>query len=92
MRLPLKGDDYFVREVNVAFEKIRGAYLKALKPHIMMKKMNVMLGDGSVVQSDTFEKHKVILFYQQLIKSLNGWVQQASPTRIQMTCIVCTVI
>jgi hypothetical protein len=73
MRLPLKGDDYFVREVNAAFEKIRGAYLKALKPHIMMKKMNVMLGDGSVVQSDTFEKHKVILFYQQLIKSLNGW-------------------
>ena len=73
MRLPLKGDDYFVREVNAAFEKISGAYLKALKPHIMMKKMNVMLGDGSVVQSDTFEKHKVILFYQQLIKSLDGW-------------------
>jgi hypothetical protein len=73
MRLPLKGDDYFIREVNAAFENIREAYLKALKPHIMMKNMNVMLGDGSVVQSDTFEKHKVILFYQQLIKSLNGW-------------------
>jgi hypothetical protein len=73
MRLPLKGDDYFIREVNAAFENIKEAYLKALKPHIMMKNMNVMLGDGSVVQSDTFEKHKVILFYQQLIKSLNGW-------------------
>jgi hypothetical protein len=73
MRLPLKGDDYFIREVNAAFENIREAYLKALKPHIMMKNMNVMLGDGSVVQSDTFEKHKVILFYQQLIKLLNGW-------------------
>jgi hypothetical protein len=73
MRLPLKGDDYFIREVNAAFENIKEAYLKALKPHIMMKKMNVMLGDGSVVQTDTFEKHKVILFYQQLIKSLTGW-------------------
>jgi hypothetical protein len=73
MRLPLKGDDYFIREVNAAFENIREAYLKAIKPHIMMKNMNVMLGDGSVVQSDTFEKHKVILFYQQLIKSLNEW-------------------
>jgi hypothetical protein len=74
MRLPLKGDDYFIREVNAAFESIREAYLKALKPHIMMKKVNVMLGDGSVAESDTFEKHKVILFYQQLIKSLKGWV------------------
>jgi len=74
MRLPLKGDDYFIREVNAAFEGIREAYLNALKPQVVMKKVNVMLGDGSVVQSDTFEKHKVILFYQQMIKSLNGWV------------------
>lgn len=74
MRLPLKGDDYFIREVNAAFESIREAYLNALKPQVVMKKVNVMLGDGSVVQSDTFEKHKVILFYQQMIKSLIGWV------------------
>jgi hypothetical protein len=74
MRLPLKGDDYFIREVNAAFEGIREAYLNALKPQVIMTKVNVMLGDGSVVQSDTFEKHKVILFYQQMIKSLKGWV------------------
>ena len=74
MRLPLKGDDYFIREVNAAFESIREAYLNALKPQVVMKKVNVMLGDGSVVQSDTFEKHKVIVFYQQMIKSLQGWV------------------
>ena len=74
MRLPLKGDDYFIREVNTAFESIREAYLNALKPQVIMKKVNVMLGDGSVVQSNTFEKHQVILFYQQMIKSLKGWV------------------
>jgi hypothetical protein len=74
MRLPLKGDDYFIREVNAAFEGIREAYLNALKPQVIMTKVNVMLGDGSVVQSDTFERHKVILFYQQMIKSLKGWV------------------
>ena len=74
MRLPLEGDDYFVREVNAAFESIREAYLKALKPQIIMKKVNAMLGDGSVVQSDTFEKQKVMIFYQQLIESLNGWI------------------
>lgn len=74
MRLPLEGDDYFIREVNTAFESIREAYLNALKPQVIMKKVNVMLGDGSVVQSNTFEKHQVILFYQQMIKSLKGWV------------------
>jgi hypothetical protein len=74
MRLPLKGDDYFIREVNAAFESIREAYLNAVKPQVIMKKVNVMLGDGSVVQSDTFEKHKVISFYQQMINSLKGWV------------------
>ena len=74
MRLPLKGEDYFSREVNAAFANIRDAYLKALKSYITMKKVNVMLGDGSVVQSDTFEKQKVILFYRQLIESLKGWV------------------
>jgi hypothetical protein len=74
MRLPLKGDDYFIREVNTAFESIREAYLNALKPQVIMKKVNVMLGDGSVVQSNTFEKHQVILFYQQMIKSLKGWI------------------
>src|ERR671921_2012426 len=75
MRLPLEGDDYFVREVNAAFESITEAYLKALKPQIIMKKVSVMLGDGSVVQSDTFEKQKVMIFYQQLIESLDGWIK-----------------
>ena len=74
MRLPLEGDDYFIKEVNAAFESIREAYLKALKQQIMMKKVNVMLGDGSVVQSDTFEMKKVMIFYQQLIESLKEWV------------------
>ena len=74
MRLPLEGDDYFIKEVNAAFESIREAYLKALKQQIIMKKVNAMLGDGSVVQSDTFEKQKVMIFYQQLIESLNGWI------------------
>jgi hypothetical protein len=35
-----------------------------------------MLGDGTVSQSDTFEPHKVIAFYQRLINSLQGWTSK----------------
>ena len=73
MRLPFKDDDYFTKNVNSAFENIRSAYLGAMKTQLTMKKVNVMLGDGSIIHADTFELQKVIVFYQCLIKSLKGW-------------------
>ena len=44
-----------------------------MKTRVTMKKVNVMLGDGSIIHADTFELQKVIVFYQCLIKSLKGW-------------------
>jgi hypothetical protein len=73
MRLPFKDDDYFAKNVNSVFENIRSAYLGAMKTQLTMKKVNVMLGDGSIIHADTFELQKVIVFYQCLIKSLKGW-------------------
>ena len=73
MRLPVKDNDDFIEELNSLFESIREKYFEAIKPQVEMKKVNVMLGDGSVTQSDTFEPQKVELFYQQLINSLEGW-------------------
>jgi hypothetical protein len=73
MRLPFKDEDYFTKNINSAFENIRSAYLVAMKSQLTMKKVNVMLGDGSIIQSDTFELQKVIVFYQYLIKSLKEW-------------------
>jgi hypothetical protein len=74
MRLPIKEDDYFATEVNSAFEIVKDNYLLAIKPQIEMKKVNAMLGDGSVAQIDCFEPQRVIVFYQQLIDSLKWWV------------------
>ncbi len=74
MRLPIKEDDYFATEVNSAFEIVKDNYLLAIKPQIEMKKVNAMLGDGSVAQIDCFESQRVIVFYQQLIDSLKWWV------------------
>ena len=75
MRLPVKDNDDFIEELNSLFESIREKYFEAIKPQLMMKKVNVMLGDGSVTQSDTFEPQKATAFYQRLINFLNdqGW-------------------
>jgi hypothetical protein len=73
MRLPLKGDDYFTTNLNSTFDNVKDRYFEAIKPQLMMNKLSVMLGDGTVSQSDTFEPQKVIAFYQRLINSLHGW-------------------
>ncbi len=74
MRIPLKGDDYFCKEVNAAFEKIQEAYVDSIKPAIVMQKAVAMLGDGTVTHTDTFDPQNVQTFYQRLTNRLNGWL------------------
>lgn len=74
MRFPTKGDDFFTNEVNHAFENLREIYLDSIKPTLVLKKVNVMLGDGTITQAETFEPQKVIALYQQLINSLGDWI------------------
>lgn len=73
MRAPIKGDDYFCRQVNAAAEKVQKAYLEAIKPAIVMRQANAMLGDGTVTQAGTFDPQKVQSFYQQLANALKDW-------------------
>jgi hypothetical protein len=73
VRLPLKGDDFFCRQVNAAAEKVQEAYLKAIKPAIVMHQANAMLGDGTVTQVGTFDPQKVQSLYQQLANALEDW-------------------
>jgi len=80
MRFPIKEDDYFARESNFAFEIVKDKYLLAIKPRIEMKKVNAMLGDGSVTQIDCFEPQRVKEFYQRLIGSLKGWSTTGTST------------
>ena len=73
MRAPLRGDDYFCRQVNTAAEKVQKIYLEAIKPAIAMHQANAMLGDGTVTQADTFEPQEVQSLYQQLANTLEDW-------------------
>jgi hypothetical protein len=74
MRIPFKADDFFAKEVNSAFKNIQDAYLNVAKLHIETEEVAVMLGDGSVSQSTTFELQKIITLYERLVASLEGWV------------------
>jgi hypothetical protein len=73
MRLPIKDDNYFAKNANLAFENLKSVYLEAIKPHLLSKKVDVMLGDGSIIQSYTFEPERVKSFFRRLIDSLRGW-------------------
>ncbi|MEO9364288.1 MAG: hypothetical protein ABI348_10350 [Nitrososphaera sp.] len=74
MRLPLKGTDYFSKQVNAAFENIQTEFLEAVKPAIAMQKSHAMLGDGTVTQTDTFDPQNVQTFYQRLTNRMEGWL------------------
>lgn len=74
MRIPLKGSDYFSKQVNAAAENVQEAYLESVKPAIQMRKADAMLGDGMVAQIDTFDPQNVQTFYQRLTNQLGGWM------------------
>ncbi|HYY66905.1 MAG TPA: hypothetical protein VE572_01015 [Nitrososphaeraceae archaeon] len=73
MRLPFKDDDHFANEINRVFGIVKDAYLSSIRPQLEVRKVDAMLGDGSVIQVDSFEPQKVSQFYQQLIFSIKSW-------------------
>jgi hypothetical protein len=73
VRTPIKGEDYFCRQVNAAAEKVQKAFLEAIKPTIAMRQASAMLGDGTITQADTFDPQNVQNFLQQLGNALEGW-------------------
>ncbi len=78
MRIPLKGSDYFCKQVNTAFEDIQAGYLESIRPEIEMRKATAMLGDGTVTQTDTFDPQNVQNFYQRLENQLKGWLKSGT--------------
>jgi hypothetical protein len=73
VRTPIKGEDYFCRQVNAAAEKVQKAFLEAIKPTIAMRQASAMLGDGTITQAYTFDPQNVQNFLQQLGNALEGW-------------------
>ena len=73
MRLPIHEDNDCAIEINTHLKVVREKYLSTLKPAIEMNNINVMIGDGSITQVDSFEPQRVKEFYNCFIKLLDGW-------------------
>lgn len=73
MRAPFKGDDYFSRQINAATKRVQDAFLGAIKPSIVLRHGNAMLGDGTITQADTFDLRNVQDFYKRLGNAFEGW-------------------
>jgi hypothetical protein len=73
MRIPNKQNDDFSKKVNGYFIDIENIYLKSIKPFLTTREVNVMLQDGSVTKSSTFDPESVIGFYRSFLKDLKNW-------------------
>ena len=74
MRLPLKDTkNSNIQEINSIYYRVGECFLRSLSPKISMHEVNVMLADGTVTQSPTFDLERVSKFYEHLIQSLSGW-------------------
>lgn len=73
VRTPIKGDDYFSVQVNSVAEKVQKAFLEAIEPAIAIRKINAMVGDGTITEATTFDPQMVHDFYQKLADTLKGW-------------------
>lgn len=74
MRLPLKGSDYFVKRVNEAVETINEEFVYFLKPKLQMKKVDVMLGDGTITNAETFDPKEITNEFRRILEKLNNWI------------------
>lgn len=74
MRLPLKDThNSNVQEINSIFNRLGECYLRSISPKISMQEVNVMLADGTVTQSSTFDIGNVLKYFESLVRSLTGW-------------------
>ena len=73
MRLPLKGSDYFVKKMNEAVETIDEEFVYFLKPKLQMKKVDVMLGDGTITNAETFDPKEITNEFRRIL-DLNNWI------------------
>lgn len=74
MRLPLKGSDYFVKKMNEAVETINEEFVHFLKPKLQMKKIDVMLGDGTITNAETFDPKEITNEFRRILENLKDWI------------------
>jgi hypothetical protein len=73
MRLPIKEKGSQTNELNDIYSSIENLYAKALMQCTETRDVKVMLGDGSVIDSQTFDPNRVRNYYNLVAKKLQKW-------------------
>ncbi len=94
MRIPNNESDNFSKKLNGYFVDIENFYQQSLMPCIAMEEVNVMLQDGSVTKSPTFDPKAVIEYYRTFLKDLKNWevsdIQETSGESNRIYCQIFT--
>jgi len=92
MRIPNKESDNFSKKLNDYFVEIENFYQQSLMPCLAMREVNVMLQDGSVTKSSTFDPKLVLGYYRTFLKGLKNWeVSDIQETTGESNRIYCQI-
>jgi hypothetical protein len=95
MRIPNNHDDDFSKNLNDQYAKIEDTHLQKIKPFLAARELNVMLQDGSVTKSSTFDPKYVLGFYRSFLSDLNNWkgdIQETTGELNRITCQISTTL
>lgn len=73
MRVPLKGSDKFCLDLNSVYSRMEQAYFGSLKSSLKTSAIKVMLGDGTITDSVTFDPQETVRYFNILGGRLKGW-------------------
>jgi hypothetical protein len=92
MRIPNNIDNDFAKKLNQHFAKIEDVYLQSMKQALTTTEVNVMLQDGSVTKSMTFDPQLVVGYYRSFLKDLQNWeVGDIQETTGELNRIYCQI-
>jgi hypothetical protein len=92
MRIPNKENDDFSNKLNRYFVEIENFYQQGVMPYLTMREVNVMLQDGSVTKSSTFDPKFVIGYYRTFLNGLKNWeVSDIQETTGESNRIYCQI-
>jgi len=92
MRIPNNESDNFSKKLNDYFVEIENFYQQNLMPCLAMREVNVMLQDGSVTKSSTFDPKLVLGYYRTFLKGLKNWeVSDIQETTGESNRIYCQI-
>lgn len=92
MRIPNNENDDFSKKLNGYYADIENIYLESMKPHLTTREVDVMLQDGTITKSSTFDPESVIGFYRSFLKDLKNWeVSNIQETTEESNRIYCQI-